>query len=847
MDLIDKSKTFSSSVERIFRARWARSGFEELSPMDALLDQSAYQNMTNLFHNDREKFNSFFSYIFSQTGVYNKEDSVHLADLPCAAAAAGGATAAFYSSLLSYPVNSCVGVSVIPLLGPPVALCSMIAGKDLRTSLMLGTVGVWGLFTSPGVVAAGSIGFAAGAGAGFALGLPFAALHAACGRGKFLYYSNRIERVFKDNSVNEAFDEQRDELWRHIDTANSISELQGLYLKIRSTRALPPELRNLETSCRIFDRCLALNNLQERDILVFLEILKSDEARLAAAFRKFDGFSEDTITFLSQHRVPKIASLCFDNLDAQKIADLELKCHILKKITLGWTSTPPTEGQLAKLEKCLGLLQSKFPIEEAIKLLPGGPSFIDTNLRMIEPYMLSPNMTYFDFIKSYVAIAGGVSRDNMTPKYKMNEDRLLQSWVSERILKGQDNTSLYSLSNEARLYVFARVLDSVNGRSLSQFELTNLLEFMIPAIHLHAIKSKFRDFIISIVEKSDPKCIYVCLQYVRNHVNNLAMKLDIPLIEKRHASLVVDGLVTRCIEGDSKVRSLLFDKHSPKPGQCSVCFEGQKEIVLSCLSDNCEYQVCTECEPSFETHIKDSKGGIFDCPVCSSKLPLSRISEKRSHQDPEKSAQADIIYRNTIRAWHAAIFPASKDCKTANCQNRLEIRNIDTSTRHIACGSCGETTCWDCGHDHRGIEKCADAVDMNLLQMHDPMSHIRPCPSCLTPIEKTEACDSMNCTSCGTKFHWTDGLPMPEASHTYNKGPRRYRVPGDVNFAERTIYTKHVVLPDPYADLKGVDNDGRNELLREILTENNDKIIAAKRKLVEARVEIMERRNTRFA
>ena len=846
MDLIDKSKTFSRSVEQIFRARWARPDFAESSPIDALLDQSAYQNMTNLFHNDREKFNSFFSNIYSEIGC-TEEGLRHLAAMPLGAAVGGGCAGASSSSLLSLPASSLFGASFIPFLGPPVAVCSMIAGNDLQTSLMMGTVGVWSLFTSRGMAVAAGAGFAAGASAGFALGLPFASLYGAYAGGKYLYYRNSIEGVFRDNSVNEAFDEKRDQLWQYIDTANSISELQGLYLKIRSTHALPPELRNLETSCKIFDRCLALNDLQESDILVFLEILKNDEARLTAAFGRCDGFSEDTISFLLQHNVPKIASLCFENLDAQKIANLESKCHILRKVSRGWASTPPTEGQLAKLEKCLGLLQSNFPIEEVINVLPKGPSFIDINLKMTERYMLAPNTTYLHFIEQYVAIAGGISRDNMGHKYRMNEDRLLQSWVSERILKGQHNTSLYSLSNEVRLFVFSRVLDSVNGRSLSQFELTNLLEFMIPGIPLPAIKSKFRAFIMSIVEKSDPKCIYVCLQYVKNHVNNLAMKLDIPLIEKRHASLVVDSLVTRCIDGDSKVRSLLFDIHSSKLGQCSVCAGDQKEIVLSCLSDNCEYQVCTECEPRFEAHIKDSKGGIFDCPVCSSKLPLSRISEKRSDQDPAKSAQADKIYIKTIRALHGNIFPASKDCRAENCQNRLDIGNIDPSTRHIACGACGQTTCWDCGHDHRGIEKCADAVDMNLLQVHDPMSDIRPCPSCLTPIEKTEACDSMKCTSCETKFHWTDGLPMPEVSHTYNKGPRRYRVQGDVNLAEGTIYTEYVVLPDPYADLKGVDNDGRNELIREILTKNNDKIIEAKRKQEEARVEIMQRRRTRFA
>jgi hypothetical protein len=140
--------------------------------------------------------------------------------------------------------------------------------------------------------------------------------------------------------------------------------------------------------------------------------------------------------------------------------------------------------------------------------------------------------------------------------------------------------------------------------------------------------------------------------------------------------------------------------------------------------------------------------------------------------------------------------PPYRFCGNPEC-NRLITRG-EVQNGHYSCPTCHRETCFSCDHHHPGrscaqfeADRAGDTAMQALL--HDPASNIRPCPYCLVPTHRTEACYHMDCPNCGSRWNWQFGrLRQRSIETTWGDGrpepgpPRGYRVRGDAGYQENT-------------------------------------------------------------
>lgn len=140
-----------------------------------------------------------------------------------------------------------------------------------------------------------------------------------------------------------------------------------------------------------------------------------------------------------------------------------------------------------------------------------------------------------------------------------------------------------------------------------------------------------------------------------------------------------------------------------------------------------------------------------------------------------------------------------KTCRSPDCFNLVNIKNLPAD-HHFDCPLCGDDLCVDCGHQHYEEKDCESAAKNRKGEesfeklIHDPKSNLRPCPHCLAPTEKSEACDHMTCKHCNKKWDWRLGkIGNAPIHYSRNDGsePRTYRVPGDKNSRNGTTYTEY--------------------------------------------------------
>lgn len=98
-----------------------------------------------------------------------------------------------------------------------------------------------------------------------------------------------------------------------------------------------------------------------------------------------------------------------------------------------------------------------------------------------------------------------------------------------------------------------------------------------------------------------------------------------------------------------------------------------------------------------------------------------------------------------------------KYCPTADCGM---VYRVSTEGRRFICGACLAETCTSCHAQwHKGItcamfksgrqvEKCVKE-----WMTKDPDNR-KNCPRCMTPIEKNEDCNSMECSQCKAHLCW---------------------------------------------------------------------------------------------
>lgn len=197
------------------------------------------------------------------------------------------------------------------------------------------------------------------------------------------------------------------------------------------------------------------------------------------------------------------------------------------------------------------------------------------------------------------------------------------------------------------------------------------------------------------------------------------------------------------------LRKKLETRGNVAPFLCKVCYD---DASTDGLSLGCGHQFCTSCYDGY-LHNQVSEG-----PLC----VMARCPEFKCNQ-----AIPPIVYNTMMNADDKATYQryavrqfieANKSyryCPAPNCERIA----LGSGEMHVVC-DCGHQYCFHCGaEDHRPcncatlakwVDKCNnDSETANWMSVHT-----KPCPKCMSRIEKNQGCNHMTCRQCKHEFCW---------------------------------------------------------------------------------------------
>lgn len=129
-----------------------------------------------------------------------------------------------------------------------------------------------------------------------------------------------------------------------------------------------------------------------------------------------------------------------------------------------------------------------------------------------------------------------------------------------------------------------------------------------------------------------------------------------------------------------------------------------------------------------------------------------------------------ILIRKKVEEVQIAKDNKLKWCPTPECNS--VIKKPGCCKRRAICTKCGNDMCFKCNSKwHEGLP----CQTMNFKEWEKNHLNYKSCPNCMTPIEKAEGCNHMECNSCHTHFCW-----MCKADITDTKYDHFNREPGEI-------------------------------------------------------------------
>jgi len=197
------------------------------------------------------------------------------------------------------------------------------------------------------------------------------------------------------------------------------------------------------------------------------------------------------------------------------------------------------------------------------------------------------------------------------------------------------------------------------------------------------------------------------------------------------------------------MRSKLLSRLEVTPFLCKVCYDDE---ATDGFSLGCGHSFCTGCYQGY-LHNKVSEGPlcvVARCPEfkCTQAIPRAVFD---TFLNP---ADMNTYQRYAVRQFIEAN-KSYRYCPAPNC----ELVAQGCGETSVAC-DCGHNYCFHCGEeDHvpcncatlaKWIDKCNnDSETANWMAVHT-----KPCPKCVSRIEKNQGCNHMTCRQCKYEFCW---------------------------------------------------------------------------------------------
>lgn len=183
---------------------------------------------------------------------------------------------------------------------------------------------------------------------------------------------------------------------------------------------------------------------------------------------------------------------------------------------------------------------------------------------------------------------------------------------------------------------------------------------------------------------------------------------------------------------------------------CAVCLTPAESPV----STKCGHVYCIDCfeglcaaAGSVEKDFSIScLGSMGKCQVVFSLEELQENLSSKAFEDVLESSFSSYIQR------HPQSF---RYCPKPDCGM---IYRVTSTNKFNTCAKCLTVTCTSCHVPHEG-KTCAEYKDeasggYEAVKKLKKKLGIKDCPKCTTPLEKTEGCNHMTCTVCGSHLCW---------------------------------------------------------------------------------------------
>ena len=213
--------------------------------------------------------------------------------------------------------------------------------------------------------------------------------------------------------------------------------------------------------------------------------------------------------------------------------------------------------------------------------------------------------------------------------------------------------------------------------------------------------------------------------------------------------------------------------------ECAICCSNYsynpsavrktRKSVCPCTCPKCSYTVCKPCQTQY------AKG---DCANCHFEFPRSFVAENLG-ADFYKDVVVPTIIRELMVEQRVNLETVDvqgmvswlRQCEDIRKNSRFGKRQefppkptqtgVTLSTKYLCpigdcrgmivgttCNVCKEVCCVHCH------EKLLDGSHVCNEDAKLVISESKPCPKCFSLIHKSDGCDAMHCTSCGTRFNW---------------------------------------------------------------------------------------------
>ncbi|PQE03574.1 Zinc finger C6HC-type protein [Rutstroemia sp. NJR-2017a BVV2] len=184
---------------------------------------------------------------------------------------------------------------------------------------------------------------------------------------------------------------------------------------------------------------------------------------------------------------------------------------------------------------------------------------------------------------------------------------------------------------------------------------------------------------------------------------------------------------------------------------CTICWTPAEKPIRT----KCNHLYCLECFESMCSSASTSNNEFSICCQgdagnCSKSFPLEELQDHLSSNTFEDMLAASLKSYIRRRPQEFAY------CPNPNCDQIYRLGGATTNTR--TCPKCLLQMCIACKSAHAGMTcaeyKYASSAEGQAFEKFKKEKGFKDCPRCKTTMEKTEGCNHMTCSGCGTHICW---------------------------------------------------------------------------------------------